>query len=572
MKHFTKYCALILLLITSMAYAAGGTNNSTAKTAGAELTATDDPEVLYKRKFYKEAIEKYKQKLLKDKDNVDIIYKIGMSYLLGAIDYSQAIPFLKKAAESEKDSPKDAYYMLGKAYQNALMFDAAIEAYRKANGLLSTKSDNESKDLNKLTLKEIENCTYAKEAIKLPENVTFENLGKEVNSSFSDLDPYITPNKTELVFSSNRPEGNQCAKPRKFGYTFDAYISNYKNGKWSKPANMGPNVNTPLNERVSSISSDGSNMFFYIDNEESTKDGDIYLSVAAGKTYLTPVNLKGLVNTSSEESNASINQDGSNLYFASDKDGGAGGKDLYVAKKLPNGDWGEPKRLSNTINTKYNEDYPVIMPDDKTLYFCSEGHNNFGGYDIFKSVWVDSLNDWSEPENLGYPVNTPQDNFSISITDKKHEGYISAIRPEGFGNYDLYKIIFNEAESAPYTIVRGNISNGDPNGILSKIQVKVSSKKTKDVIAKFNVSPKKKGKFFAVFYPGEYTIEISNEDCKTYTTDLIIIDKNNRGDLLNKDFTLVPNKIAEPIEDKTKKDTATPNKGTKKPANQIKKN
>jgi hypothetical protein len=96
--------------------------------------------------------------------------------------------------------------------------------------------------------------------------------------------------------------------------------------------------------------------------------------------------------------------------------------------------------------------------------------------------------------------------------------------------------------------------------------------KTKDVIAKFNVSPKKKGKFFAVFYPGEYSIEISNEDCKTYTTDLIIIDKNNRGDLLNKDFTLVPNKIAEPIEDKSKKDTTIPNKGNKKPANQQKKN
>jgi tetratricopeptide (TPR) repeat protein len=570
MKHFTKYSALLLVLIATSMYAGGGTTNP--KTQGAELTATDDPEVLYKRKFYKEAIEKYQLKLAKDKDNIDIIYKIGMSYLLGAIDYTKAIPFLKKAAESEKDSPKDAYYMLGKAYHNAMMFDRAVEAYQKANEVLSLKSDNESKELNLLALKEIENCKFAKDAIKTPENVTFENLGKEVNSAFSDLDPYITPNKTEMVFSSNRPDGNQCAKPRKFGYTFDAYISNYKGGKWSKPMNMGPNVNTPLNERVSSISSDGSSMFFYIDNEESTKDGDIYVSTASGKTYLTPVNLKGLVNTSSEESNASINQDGSNLYFASDKDGGAGGKDLYVAKKLPNGNWGEPKRLSNTINTKYNEDYPVIMPDDKTLYFCSEGHTNFGGYDIFRSVWVDTLNDWSTPENLGYPVNTPQDNFSISITDKKHEGYISAIRPEGFGNYDLYKIIFNEAESAPYTIVRGNISNGDPNGIQTKIQVEVTSKKSNEVVAKFNVSPKKKGKFFAVFYPGDYKLAITNEECKPFTTDLTIVDKNNRGDLINKDFNLTALKSFEPVEDKTKKTTPTQDKGVKKPIVQPKKN
>lgn len=570
MKHFTKSTLFLVLIATHMLFAGGGTTNS--KAPGADLTATDDPEILYKRKFYKEAIEKYQLQLAKDKDNVDIIYKIGMSYLLGAIDYTKAIPFLKKAAESDKDSPKDSYYMLGKAYHNALMFDQAIQSYKKANEILSLKSDNESKELNKLALKEIENCNFAKEATKNPENVTFENLGKEVNSPFSDLDPYITPNKTELVFSSNRPEGNQCAKPRKFGYTFDAYISNYKNGKWSKPVNMGPNVNTPLNERVSSISSDGSSMFFYIDNEESSKDGDIYLSTASGKTYQTPVNLKGLVNTSAEESNASINQDGSNLYFASDKDGGIGGKDLYVAKKLPNGDWGEPKRLSTTINTKYNEDYPVIMPDDKTLYFCSEGHANFGGYDIFKSVWVDSLNDWSTPENLGYPVNTPQDNFSISITDKKHEGYISAIRPEGFGNYDLYKIIFNEAESAPYTIVRGNISNGDPNGIQSKISVQVTNKKNDMVVAKFNISPVKKGKFFAVFYPGEYKLEITNDESQPFSTDLIIVDKNNRGDLINKDFNLTALKSFEPVEDKTKKTTPTQDKGVKKPIVQPKKN
>jgi hypothetical protein len=197
------------------------------------------------------------------------------------------------------------------------------------------------------------------------------------------------------------------------------------------------------------------------------------------------------------------------------------------------------------------------MPDDKTLYFCSEGHKNIGGYDIYKCVWVDSINDWSTPENLGYPVNTPENNYSISITDKLHEGYISAIRPEGFGSYDIYKIVFNEAESAPYTIVKGQISNGDPNGIQSKIVISVTSKKTNTVVAKYNMSPRKKGKFFGVFYPGEYKIEIENQDSKPFSTDLLIIDKNNRGDVLNKDFTLTSNVTFVP-----EKPAETPKKGT----------
>jgi hypothetical protein len=532
MKKFYLFKIFLLLNILLFAGNPGNTN-----TGPQSLVTSDDPDVLYKLKFYKEAIDKFLPILQKDKNDVELNYKIGLCYLLGSIDYIKAVGHLKVAAESGK-AEIDTYYMLGKAFQNALIFDKAINAFEKSLEILKSKSDATSMTIKKRCEKEIQNCKYAITNISSPIDVTFENIGKEVNSAFSDLGPYITPNKTELVFSSNRAEGNQCEKPRKQGYTFDAYMSINKAGKWGRATNMGSSVNTPLNERVSSISSDGGIMFFYIDNEESTKDGDIYVSTANGKTFNIPVSLKGLVNSGAEESNASISNDGSKLYFASDRAGGEGEKDIYVAKKLPNGDWAEPKRLSNTINTIYNEDYPVIMPDDKTLYFASEGHNNYGGYDIFKSEWVDTLNDWSTPENIGYPVNTPQNNYNISITEKMHEGYISAIRPEGLGDYDIYKIIFNDAVSAPYATLRSRISNTDPNGINTEVTVNVTNKSTQKLIGKYNISAKKKGDFFAVFHPGEYQLEFINSQSKPYSTDLVVLDKNIRGEIIKKDFTL----------------------------------
>jgi Tol biopolymer transport system component len=208
---------------------------------------------------------------------------------------------------------------------------------------------------------------------------------------------------------------------------------------------MGSVVNTPLNERVVSMNDDASQIFLYIDNEESTKDGDIYLAVARNKVFDTPFSLKGLVNSKEEESAACISDDGSMLVFSSDRPGGAGQKDLYIAKRLPDQSWGEPRRLKDNVNTPYNEDFPMLTNDDKTLYFCSEGHNSMGGLDIFRTEWIDTLNAWSNPVNVGYPINTPEDNFSISFTSNKNEGFISSIRPEGMGGYDIYSIVFTQA-------------------------------------------------------------------------------------------------------------------------------
>ena len=103
-------------------------------------------------------------------------------------------------------------------------------------------------------------------------------------------------------------------------------------------------------------------------------------------------------------------------YVASDKKEGMGGTDIYYAKKLPDGKWGKPINLGDGINTKYNEDYPTLLKDGKTLFFSSEGHNSMGGYDLFSSNWNETKETWSTPNNIGYPINTPDDNMNISFS------------------------------------------------------------------------------------------------------------------------------------------------------------
>jgi hypothetical protein len=185
-----------------------------------------------------------------------------------------------------------------------------------------------------------------------------------------------------------------------------------------------------------------------------------------------------------------------------------------------------------------------------------------GGLDIFKTEWVDSLNNWSTPENIGYPVNTPEDNFSISFTSQKNEGYIAAIRPEGFGSYDIYRIVFNESNGAPYYVYKGVINNGNPDGINSDVKFTVTNKKTKTLVGKYNVNKKKNGKFAFILYPGEFIIEIENEKSTPYKEEIKIIDTNTRGEIITKNFTLKSLSNTEPLKESTNEDKSSQKKST----------
>ena len=363
-----------------------------------------------------------------------------------------------------------------------------------------------------------------------PVNVSFTNLGKDINSEYADYYPWINQNESFLAFTTRR-KGLTASKLEVDGYyASDIYTSKVEDGKWVKAENVGTKINSSLDEQVVGLKADGSEMLIYIDHID--KYGDIYSSVKKSGAFSKYVILPEHINEKLEHS-ASISPDGNTLFFVRGEDRKSQ-TDIFICRKLPNGNWSEPFRMGNEINTPYNEDFPYLSTDGKTLYFSSEGHNSMGGFDLFKSVWNQEDNTWSKAENLGYPVNTTDDDRSISFTADNRVGYISALRPGGQGDLDIYRIKFNDVDQK-LTLYLGNITLGDslnkPKEYISTI-LAVNITNNEEYIFAPNPS---NGKFVMALPSGTYEILVmsdgyANVKDKLTVTDLgLSIAKENKN-------------------------------------------
>jgi outer membrane protein OmpA-like peptidoglycan-associated protein len=225
-----------------------------------------------------------------------------------------------------------------------------------------------------------------------------------------------------------------------------------KDGKWTPAVNMGSPVNTEDHDANSGLSIDGQRFLLY----KGSGNGDLFESVLKGTKWSSPQMLGKHINTKSHESSACYSPDGNSLYFVSDNpEMSFGDRDIFVSKKDKNGNWGKAENLGPVINTIYGEEGVYMHPDGKTLYFSSEGHKNIGGYDIFKSVYADGK--WSKPENLGFPLNTPDDDiFFVISADGKH-GYYSSYSDNGFGDKDIFLVTFLGPEKPMLTSNEDNL-------------------------------------------------------------------------------------------------------------------
>ena len=245
-------------------------------------------------------------------------------------------------------------------------------------------------------------------------------------------------------------------------------------------------------------------MLIYIDHID--KFGDIYSTVKKNGAWVKYVPFPESINKEIEHS-ASISSDGNTLVFVRSEDRESP-TDIYICRKLPNGNWSPPFKLGNEINTPYQEDFPYLSPDGITLYFSSEGHNTMGGFDLFKSTWNPDENTWTPAENLGYPINTTDDDRSISLTTDNRAGYISALRSGGQGDLDIYRIRFNDVDQK-LTIFLGNIALGDslnkPKDYI--VNILVINTITKEEFS-FVPNPNN-GKLIMALPAGKYDIEVT---------------------------------------------------------------
>ncbi|MCF8297079.1 MAG: hypothetical protein K9J13_05985 [Saprospiraceae bacterium] len=525
---------------------------------------------------YNEGLAEYLKLIKEDSTNVTYKHNIGICHINLNDDKTAAIPYLEWVVKQDKYENK-AWYDLGRAYSYAYRFDDAIKAFEKYISLLKDKEDTESIP----AIRRIEMCQNAKVAIQNPINVTIENLGENINSKYPDYNAYIPQDESMVLFTSQR-QGNIGNYVNLDGYiTADIYQTVYKSGKWKNVRRFTPIINTQLVEELVGMTPDGSRLFLYFDNFVGEKD--LFISQKRGKGYLKAEYAGININSENIESSATLSLDNSTLYFASNREGGLGGKDIYISKKMPDGSWGIAENIGSNINTKFDEDFPYLAPDGKTLYFCSVGHNSMGDLDLFKSIWDNDSKTWSQPVNIGYPVNTPDDNKTISLTSSGRHAYISALRKGGVGNLDIYRVTFNDVDPT-YTILIGNIFNIDSldavelhkekvkeadsiNTILYTKAAKYYSRNDsvkgneiledkividRDFIANFTVYDKRtnsvfgkyssnryNGKFAIVLPPGDYKIVVKAYDYYDYIIEnLHIADRDSRDTHIIRDILL----------------------------------
>jgi len=403
------------------------------------------------------------------------IYKLDRSYDKAAANYLKAIDISTTIPEAR------VYYSLATVLLNTGKYDDAIK------NLLLFKEKYKGKDKSMLERadKYLKDCDFARIAITQPEKYNPVNLGDAINSKEREYFPALTADGMNLIFSRT-VEGNE-----------DFYISHKANKQWMKATPLSDKINTRFNEGAQSISPDGMYLFFTGCNRpDGLGSCDLYVSHKNGKDWETPFNLGETVNSTSWDSQPAISPDGNTLYFVSNRPGGLGGYDIWKTALGTDGNWGKPENLGPDVNTPYNENTPFIHPDGKTLYFSSDGWPGMGNMDIFYSR-MQGNGQWGKPINMGYPINTFNEETGLMVSPDGTEGMFSSILKDGFGDMDIYQFAMPEkAKPMVITYVKGIVKDAVTHQFL-EATVQVVDLKTKEI--KFNdYTSAATGEFLAV--------------------------------------------------------------------------
>lgn len=312
--------------------------------------------------------------------------------------------------------------------------------------------------------KAIKNCEFALKAMKKPIPFNPVSVGNGINTKDDEYWPSITADGQTLIFT------RQLNKMNNPGYRGivqeDFYISHFADNAWQPAFNAGAPLNSIQNEGAQTLSSDGSYMFFTGCNRpDGMGSCDIYFSAFNNGKWSEPANIRGPVNTNKWESQPSISADGKTLFFSSSRPGGIGGKDIWFSRLKSNNQWSDPVNMGPTINTEGDEMSPFIHFDGRTLYFASDGRVGMGGFDLYMTkMGKDST--WSEPVNLGYPINTYNDEMGLVIESAGVKAYFSSVRDNSQGKdiftFDLYESIRPD----PVSYMKGKVYDKETGRLL----------------------------------------------------------------------------------------------------------
>ncbi len=494
--------------------------------------------LLMEEGYYNQALELWLQLYNEDPSNANLNYKIGLCYLKSVNEKDKALDYLEYAERArtadyssfnisdydpydsrERNAPKETSYYLAEAYLLNYELDKAHLGFMSAAEGLGKRHQ-----LYEPSKRGLEVTKNAKKQLSNPRmDITIINMGPVINDEYNDFSPVISVDENALFFTSRRLRSDSTnanlVDDRDGQYYEDIYVSyRNRNGEWQDPELLS--INEPSQHSATiNVSIDGQELYIYKDNDGG---GDIYQSALVGETWSYPEKLSSDINSSYWETHSAKSADGNTLYFVSDRPGGYGGRDIYRCVKLPNGQWSKALNLSPKVNTQYDDDAPFIHPDGKTLYFASKGHNSMGGFDIFNTQ-IDSQGDWSVPENIGYPINTVDDDVFYVTSADSRRAYFSSDREGGYGRKDIYMVELPVPEDVnSLAVLKGFVIPTEGQSIPANTMVTITDNETGETSI---YKPRMRdGVFVAILEP-----------CKEYEISYIIDDKTVHREQINVD-------------------------------------
>jgi len=340
---------------------------------------------------------------------------------------------------------------------------------------------------------QIRSCRNAQRMRTMPVDFDLKLLDTLINSRYAEIRPVLSGDGTKMTFVSELPF-----------YDAAFYTEKQEDG-WSYPQLLTQMLGFDRDIYPVALSWDGTEMILYYDDDYI---GNLYYSRRVDGKWTPAVKLEAPISTKYWESDACFSKDGRTLYFTSNRKGTNGGLDIWVSHRDRDGKWGEPENLGATINTRFNEECPIISEDGLTLYFSSYGHYNIGGYDIFYSR-KNADGSWAEPVNLGYPINTTDHDLYFRPVRQGNGAYYSIYSPRGIGRHDIYYMNIYSSNNPRFYAVRGKLRTDDGQLDSSRMAIKVVDTGLRDTV--LAEQPAGDGTFSLLLKQGTYELHFTGE-------------------------------------------------------------
>jgi outer membrane protein OmpA-like peptidoglycan-associated protein/Tfp pilus assembly protein PilF len=489
-------------------------------------------EILYKQENLPEAKKNFQMAVDEDPLFFEAYVLLGEIQEQGKEDSAALVNYAKAISINPDKFPPlfctmaDIEYKNG-WYENAISHYKHYLASEQAHGAAKVRAE-----------KNLPNCEFAIEAMNNPVPFNPVNLGANINSSLNEYFPCLTADNQTLLFTrlvkdSRSPSGKQE----------DFFVSRF-DSTWEPARNLGLPINTMYNEGAPTLSADGNILIFTacesLDGYGGDRKGfgrcDLFVSKRSGDEWLSPYNLGAPVNAATWESQPSFSADGRTLYFVSNRENNY---DIWYSRVNDSGEWSEPVRLGENINTDGYEGSVFIHPDNQTLYFSSSGHTGMGGLDIFVSR-KDSTGNWAPPKNLGYPINSSKDDNSILISADGELALFASDRKDGYGGLDLYSFnLYEAARPQVVTYMKGRVFD-NVTGTNLEAKFELTNLKTGKVAVE-SFSNKNSGEFLVCLPTNnDYALTVSRDGYLFYSENFTLSGENPSTDPVHKDIPMEP--------------------------------